>query len=307
MDDPADDKNTLKTFMAWVASFELASYSSLLIFAGYMIVKYLVLQKKHEITYLTTFYSLTVALAVSRICHFTMFFRYSGEHVYQDYITDVAMVICPQFKILIGLVQVAIMVELGIMVQLSARKLTPEEADQKISKVRTALKLTFACFSAVGIFLIINTFYSDPVIVADPTKWHLIADTIILPFELILVAIFLSSAYLYLSMNIKKYFAKELQEEGKRIRAIFVFFSLSYISRATVYLLAQFQVIKHPYAVHFIMYFFWDVLPISSIMIYHLKAFRAEEKERNKPAVDWTRQSDASHSSAINTDTDSEA
>jgi len=39
------------------------------------------------------------------------------------------------------------------------------------------------------------------------------------------------------------------------------------------------------------MYFFWDVLPLFLIMIYHLKAFQAEEKESKKPPVDWTRQS----------------
>lgn len=44
-------------------------------------------------------------------------------------------------------------------------------------------------------------------------------------------------------------------------------------------------------AVCYVMYFFWDVLPLIAIMIYHLKAFHAEERERSKPGVDWTAQS----------------
>jgi len=85
---------------------------------------------------------------------------------------------------------------------------------------------------------------------------------------------------------------------------IFVFFSLSYISRAVVNLLVEFEVIKHSYAVYHIMYFFWDVLPLSSIMIYHLNTFRAEERESKEPPIDWTRQSSATDGSAEN---DSEA
>jgi len=45
----------------------------------------------------------------------------------------------------------------------------------------------------------------------------------------------LSISYANLAWNIKKHFAKELKGEGRKIKAIFVVFALSYISRATVY------------------------------------------------------------------------
>jgi len=61
------------------------------------------------------------------------------------------------------------MVELGIQVKLSARKLTLDEAAKKISKVRTGLKVAAAFFSAVGIFFTINALYVDPAIVPDPS------------------------------------------------------------------------------------------------------------------------------------------
>jgi len=52
------------------------------------------------------------------------------------------------------------------------------------------------------------------------------------------------------------------------------------------------------------MYFFWDVLPLLAIMTYHLKTFRAEERELKKPPVDWTSQSSSKDDAA---ETDSEA
>jgi len=182
------------------------------------------------------------------------------------------------------------MVELGIQVKLSARKITPYEALKKISKVRTGLKVAAAFFTVLGIFHTINSLYQDPLIAPDPAEWHAVAFVTILPCELILISIFLASAYFYLSVNMKQHFAKELEDEGKKIKAIFVLFSLSYISRAVVSLLKLKVIDEHIYAVYYSMYFFWDVLPLSSIMIYHLKAFRAEERQRNKPSVDWTHQ-----------------
>jgi len=122
-----------------------------------------------------------------------------------------------------------------------------------------------------------------------------------------LLSVSLGTAYIYLSMNIKQHFAKELQDEGKKIKAVFVLFSLSYMSRAVVYLLSEFEVINHRAAVSYIMYFFWDVIPLSSIMIYHLKAFRAEEKESKKPVTDWTRQSTSSRTPATDSEAQSES
>jgi len=94
-------------------------------------------------------------------------------------------------------------------------------------------------------------------------------------------------------VNINKHFARELKDEGKRIKAIFVFFSLSYISRAIVFLLQILGAIKHVPAVYYVMYFFWDVLPLCLIMRYHLQAFRAEKKEQERFTTDWTRASNA--------------
>ena len=102
--------------------------------------------------------------------------------------------------------------------------------------------------------------------------------------ELIFISLVLTFAYCYLSVNIKQHFARELKDEGNRIEAIFVFFSLSYISRAVVYLLQRFMVIKHVAVVYHIMYFFWDVPPLSLIMRFHYQCFKAQEAYDNRQA-----------------------
>jgi len=87
-------------------------------------------------------------------------------------------------------------------------------------------------------------------------------------------------SYIYLTWNINKHFARELKDEGTRIKTIFVVFSLAYVSRAIVFLLSTFGTTDHPFVVYYIMYFFWEVLPLCLIMWHHLQAFRAEKKER---------------------------
>ena len=103
-------------------------------------------------------------------------------------------------------------------------------------------------------------------------------------------------SYIYLAVNISRHFAEELKDEGRKIKAIFVLFSLSYISRGIVYILQVETVIHYALPVYYFMYFFWDVLPTCCIMWYHLQAFKAEKKEQEEPEIDWSRQTMASHS-----------
>jgi len=213
----------------------------------------------------------------------------------------------PDFKVLIGLIQVAIMLELAIQIKLSARVMTPREAVKKIKHVRVGFKLAAAFASALGIFDVYNNVRMDPVIFSEYKKWHDIVRNTVYPLQMVLVSISLATAYFYLSVNIQQHFARELQDEGKKIRAIFVLFSLSYISRGVVYLLGEFHIIKHEMAVFYVMYFFWDVLPLSAIMTYHWKSFRAEERERERPVTDWTCQSSSSRAPTKDLEAQSEA
>jgi len=89
MDDREDEKTLKDRLMTWLFIFNILQYSYLLIFDAYIVVKYIIKEKKHDITYLISFYSLTFALALSKICMCIFLLRYTGEHVYQDYAYDV--------------------------------------------------------------------------------------------------------------------------------------------------------------------------------------------------------------------------
>jgi len=75
-----------------------------------------------------------------------------------------------------------------------------------------------------------------------------------------------------------KHFAKELQDEARRIKVIFLVLTISYLSRGVCYPLANYEVIKHKNLVYDVMYIFWDIIPLSLIMYYHFNNFKAQEE-----------------------------
>jgi len=102
---------------------------------------------------------------------------------------------------------------------------------------------------------------------------------IIIPFDYFSVSLGLCIASIDLLINMHKHFAKELQAEARRIKVYFLVLTTSYVSRAVVNILVSVGVIKIVYLVYFVMYIFWDIIPLSFIMHYHHAAFTAEIKK----------------------------
>jgi len=73
-------------------------FSTMLFFASYMIAKYLIFEKRHEIIYLPAFYALTVALAVLKLCQFITNYRWTGES-HQEYIMTIPSAIGSQIQL----------------------------------------------------------------------------------------------------------------------------------------------------------------------------------------------------------------
>ena len=130
------------------------------------------------------------------------------------------------------------MVELGIQVKLSAGKMSGEEASRKISNVRVSLKVTAAIFFVLGVMETI-AIYGDVGNEEEPDikRWQYIVYKTIFPCQLLFIAVSLCISYIYLAWNIRMHFAKELKNESRQIMAIFIVFTLAYVSRATVFLL----------------------------------------------------------------------
>jgi len=83
-----------------------------------------------------------------------------------------------------------------------------------------------------------------------------------------------------------RYFnVKVMMAEAGRIRTIFLVFTLTYCSRAVVFLLGMYDVIEDflNYAIiYLVCYNIWDVLPLTLIMIYHSRCYDAQQRQREE-------------------------
>ena len=97
---------------------------------------------------------------------------------------------------------------------------------------------------------------------------------------LITVSILLALSFTILIIQMKRYFAAQMVDEARRIKTMYVCFTVSSISRAVVFLLCRHEVIKeyNQPKVYFSLYFFWDFIPLSLVMYYHYHCFTAQEE-----------------------------
>ena len=98
MENPEEDPTIGETAFKALEISEMVFYSVVLVFAGYMIVKYFIYDDKHEITYLSAFYALTILLVVVKLCQFITYYRMTGE-AYQEYICNISTQIGAQTKL----------------------------------------------------------------------------------------------------------------------------------------------------------------------------------------------------------------
>jgi len=78
-------------------------------------------------------------------------------------------------------------------------------------------------------------------------------------------------------VNMKKYFRKEVKIEACKLTAVYIIFIVSYISRTVAEVLSYIDIIEHSAIFFNIGYIFWDVIPLSMIMVYHCMCFTAED------------------------------
>jgi len=180
----------------------------------------------------------------------------------------------------IELFQIAQMVELAIWVKVSALKMRPEEAKRKIWWVRVCLAGTVTLYSGVNLFEASNLHYI--VTNEEPSKWRVTMMDTITPANYFSVSIGLVISAIYLLINIHMYFEKQLKDEARRIKVIFLVLTVSYVSRVVVYILTSARLIEHYWIVYLVMYTFWDILPLSLIMFYHYNNFKAQEKTKKR-------------------------
>jgi len=172
------------------------------------------------------------------------------------------------------------MLELKILVEISALQISEKEGKKEVSKLYRN-SVTIAVFMAFfGIVESIFCYY----IGEAWSNWI----AIILPSILLLsIGLKLSISYTALRKCVDNHFDEILREEKKAIKKIFFVFTISYFSRAVVYLVVNgiYVIDSFSHVEDFVvatimdvMYPFWDFMPLMIIMKYHYHNFSAQAK-----------------------------
>ena len=105
---------------------------------------------------------------------------------------------------------------------------------------------------------------------------------LIAPSVLISISIGLTASVTYLFVQTHYHFDRSvLLDEKGRVRTIFIVFTLTYLSRAIIYLLTRFVEAKvvNTILIYYWFHPYWDVLPLTLIMVYHRTCYEAQYAE----------------------------
>jgi len=103
------------------------------------------------------------------------------------------------------------------------------------------------------------------------------------PTIFIALSIGLTVACACLVVRMNKYFDRSLKDEVCRIKTIFLVFTVTYLTRATAnFVVPRLHVSYLAYELIFDLGdIFWDVIPLTIVMIFHLKRIKPVEDDSN--------------------------
>jgi len=137
---------------------DLACYGLLLLATIYIIVRFLILQKKAEIMYVSTFYIFTAILSITKLYALSIQYKHlhsdEDDHDHSKFLNSIIIAEQIGFTcyVFIGFIQVAQMTELGIQIKMSALVMSENEAKLKVSKVKLLFYVALVVNCLVAIF-----------------------------------------------------------------------------------------------------------------------------------------------------------
>jgi len=170
------------------------------------------------------------------------------------------------------------MIDLAIHVKLAAEQMDFEKAETQ--KHRTKVMVCVLSLPVIPLGIYQATIGADFISTGEyATGWRLDFTLLFPPIILTLLAIGLCVACTCLILRMNKFFPVNLKIEGHRIKTIFLVFTVSYLTRAVLSLglpIAKLYDKISVFAFQFtyaVGYIFWDVIPLTLIMMYHYKCF----------------------------------
>ena len=170
------------------------------------------------------------------------------------------------------------MIDLAIHVKLAAEQMDLESA--KVQKHRTKVMVCILSLPVIPLGIYQAVLGADFISTGEySTKWKIYFGILFPPIIMTLLSIGLCVACICLIKRMNKFFPRHLKDEGCRIKAIFLVFTISYLTRAVLSLVlpvaAQLGKITWfaSQLTYGICYNFWDVIPLTLIMMYHYECF----------------------------------
>jgi len=208
-------------------------YSFVLVFALYNTWVFLIMHGKAKIFLVTVFYVLAVTICVARIIDIVVTFNYTDEPIEAEGIWYMYLVAL-YAKALMGVFQMASMSELTIQVKFSAEQISKEVANARLKKLYTIACIIAAVYCCVGVYDGINRKF---VLYYHPDKdGNNVAYDIITPVVLFSIACGLTISVTVLFQNLKLYFPHHLKDEKRRVKTIFLVYTVAYFTRAIFFL-----------------------------------------------------------------------
>jgi len=231
------------TIIKVLSCIDVLTYGVTLVFACRNALVYLYRQERWKTYYLTFFYTTAITVALLRVFYFASFFFYfSGWYAEVNYqigyfTSNTAFYI--KGVLLLG--QAGAMFELATQLKLHANILSTETATKrhKINKIVIAicsvLLVVTAIYSFLNAHVVMKNFHEDPD--WEEPDWRLHSFTYTPPVVLITISIILTVSLINLFVIMKKHYDKNLKDEASRLKNIYSVFTVTFISRAVIYII----------------------------------------------------------------------
>jgi len=177
-------------------------------------------------------------------------------------------------KAALGIFQIGSMIDLAIHVKLSAEQLNLERATTQ--KNWTKSLVCVVSLPLIPLRLLRGKIRADLIFAQEKvTEGKRFFYNNFTPTIFSVLSIGLTVACICLMVRMNKYFPRSLKDEACRIKTIFLVFTFSYLTRATVFFVLPRLDLSY-LAENLTLYIgfnFWDVIPLTLIMVYHYKCF----------------------------------
>jgi len=209
---------------------DIIGYSLVLAFALYNTWVFLVMHGKAKVFLVTMFYVLVFTICVARIIDCIAKFNVPVE---ADPDLWYMNIVAFYAKAVMGIFQMASMSELTIQVKFLAQKITKTVANFQLKWLYIATCFIALIYCGVGVYDIYN--YYLVVIQKEKTGKELF--DLITPSVLFSIAGGLTISVIALFINLKLYFPHNLKDEKRRVKTIFIVYTVAFLTRAVMYLL----------------------------------------------------------------------